>query len=34
LNAVLNDPRMDWNDWFDRVIILAFIFDMIVKPFG
>jgi len=34
LRAVLRDPRMEWVDWFDRVIILAFIFDMIVKPFS
>ena len=34
LSAALNDPRMDLNDWFDRLIILAFVFDMIVKPFG
>jgi hypothetical protein len=34
LSAALHDPRMQWVDWFDRLIILAFIFDMIVKPFG
>ncbi|MBA3688608.1 MAG: hypothetical protein H0W81_07255 [Chloroflexi bacterium] len=34
LSALLNDQRMHWVDWFDRLIILAFIFDMVVKPFG
>ena len=34
LSAALHDRRMEWVDWFDRVIILAFIFDMIVKPFS
>ena len=34
LLAALHDPRMEWVDWFDRLIILAFVFDMIVKPFG
>ena len=33
LTAALNDRRMKWIDWFDRLIILAFVFDMIVKPF-
>jgi divalent metal cation (Fe/Co/Zn/Cd) transporter len=34
LSAVLRDPRMNWADWFDRIIILVFIFDMVVKPFS
>src|ERR1700674_2522397 len=34
LSAALNDPRMKVIDWFDRLIIVAFVFDMIVKPFG
>jgi hypothetical protein len=34
LTAALGDPRMKWVNWFDRLIILAFIFDMVVKPFS
>jgi hypothetical protein len=34
LAAALNDPRMKLVDWFDRLIIVAFVFDMIVKPFS
>jgi hypothetical protein len=33
LNA-LRDPTMRAVDWFDRIIILAFIFDMVFKPFS
>jgi hypothetical protein len=33
LTAALNDPRMKWIEWFDRLMIVAFVFDMIVKPF-
>jgi len=34
LRAALDDPRARFTDWFDPIIILVFIFDMIVKPFG
>jgi hypothetical protein len=34
LTAALHEPAMRWVDWFDRVIILAFVFDMVVKPFS
>jgi hypothetical protein len=34
LAAALDDPRIRVIDWFDPLIILAFIFDMVVKPFG
>jgi hypothetical protein len=34
LAAVLQDPVGRFLDWFDPIIILAFLFDMIVKPFG
>ncbi len=34
LTAALEDSRINIIDWFDPLIILAFIFDMIVKPFG
>ena len=35
LRAALDDPRGRFTtDWFDPIIILAFLFDMIVKPFG
>ena len=34
LAAALHDPTMKWVAWFDRLIILAFVFDMIVKPFS
>jgi hypothetical protein len=34
LSAALDDPGARFTDWFDPLIILAFLFDMIVKPFG
>jgi hypothetical protein len=34
LSAALDDPKVRVIDWFDPLIILAFIFDMVVKPFG
>ena len=34
LSAALNAPGARFTDWFDPLIILAFLFDMIVKPFG
>ena len=34
LSAALDDPRARFTDWFDPIIILAFLFDMIIKPFG
>jgi hypothetical protein len=34
LTAVLNEPNMRWVDWFDRIIILAFLVDMVFKPFS
>jgi hypothetical protein len=34
LRAALDDRRAAFTDWFDPIIILAFLFDMIVKPFG
>jgi len=34
LSAALDDPRARFTDWFDPLIILAFLFDMIIKPFG
>lgn len=34
LRAALDDPRARFTDWFDPLIIVAFLFDMIVKPFG
>ncbi|MEO8251505.1 MAG: hypothetical protein ABI978_07305 [Chloroflexota bacterium] len=34
LSAAVHNPRMELVDWFDRLVILAFIFDMVVKPFG
>ena len=34
LQAALDSPRARFTDWFDPIIILAFLFDMIVKPFG
>jgi hypothetical protein len=34
LSAALQDPKMQVIDWFDPLIILLFIFDMVVKPFG
>lgn len=32
--AALQDPAGRFLDWFDPLIILLFIFDMVVKPFG
>jgi hypothetical protein len=34
LAAVLHDGRMVWVAWFDRLIIVAFVFDMVIKPFS
>lgn len=34
LAAALDSPAARFLDWFDPVIILLFIFDMVVKPFG
>jgi Na+/alanine symporter len=34
LTAALNDPNTRWVDWFDRIIILAFLVDMVFKPFS
>ena len=34
LTATLNDPKMHAVDWFDRIVILVLIFDMVVKPFS
>ena len=34
LSAAIDDPTIRWVNWLDRLIILVFIFDMIVKPFG
>ena len=34
LSAALDDPRARFTDWFDPLVILAFLFDMIIKPFG
>jgi hypothetical protein len=34
LAAALEAPIARFLDWFDPVIILLFIFDMVVKPFG
>ena len=34
LAAALDEPRIRFIDWFDRLLILAFVFDMIVKPFS
>ena len=34
LVAVLDAPVARFLDWFDPLIILLFIFDMVVKPFG
>ena len=34
LNAALRDPRMAAVAWFDPLLVLAFIFDMVVKPFS
>ena len=34
LAAALESPEARFLDWFDPLIILFFIFDMVVKPFG
>jgi hypothetical protein len=34
LAAALQDPMGRLIDWFDPILILLFIFDMVVKPFG
>jgi hypothetical protein len=34
LAAALESPVARFLDWFDPLIILLFIFDMVVKPFG
>jgi hypothetical protein len=34
LAAELDAPLVRFLDWFDPLIILLFIFDMVVKPFG
>ena len=34
LAAELESPISRFLDWFDPIIILLFIFDMVVKPFG
>src|SRR4029079_8703018 len=34
LAAALDAPVARFLDWFDPLIILLFIFDMVVKPFG
>jgi len=34
LAAALDSPVARFLDWFDPLIILLFIFDMVVKPFG
>jgi len=34
LTAALNDPNTRWVDWFDRLIIVAFLVDMVFKPFS
>ena len=34
LTAALHDPNMRWVDWFDRIIVLAFLVDMVFKPFS
>jgi hypothetical protein len=34
LAAELESPVVRFLDWFDPIIILLFIFDMVVKPFG
>jgi hypothetical protein len=34
LAAVLHDPVARFLDWFDPLIILLFVLDMVVKPFG
>jgi hypothetical protein len=34
LSAALQQSNIRIIDWFDPLLILAFIFDMVVKPFG
>ena len=34
LTAEIESPIARFLDWFDPIIILLFIFDMVVKPFG
>ena len=34
LAAALDDPMVRFLDWFDPLIILLFVLDMVVKPFG
>jgi hypothetical protein len=34
LAIALDDPRIRVIDWFDPLLVLAFVFDMVVKPFG
>ena len=34
LTAEIESPVARFLDWFDPIIILLFIFDMVVKPFG
>jgi hypothetical protein len=34
LGAALQDPVARFLDWFDPLVILVFIFDMVVKPFS
>ena len=34
LAAAVGDPLMWWVEWFDRGIVLAFLLDMVIKPFG
>lgn len=34
LNAALKDPNTRWVDGFDRIIVLAFLVDMVFKPFS
>lgn len=34
LAAAVGDPLMWWVEWFDRAIVLAFVLDMVIKPFS
>ncbi len=34
LTTAVGDPLMWWVEWFDRVIVLAFVLDMVIKPFS
>ncbi len=34
LAAAVGDPLMWWVEWFDRAIVLAFLLDMVIKPFS